>query len=64
MGEAAVMVQAECAAAEAAEHIEIGGFCRESQRRGSERGLAVESGAAHVGAKQKMGYRFHEPSEV
>ena len=51
MSEAAVMVQAEGGASEAAEDIEIRRFGSQRQRGGGEGRFAVEAGAAHGGAE-------------
>ena len=59
MGKAAVMIQAEGGASEAAEDVEVGGFGGEGERGSGERSLAVESGAAHGGAEKKVSDGFH-----
>ena len=51
MSEAAMMVQAEGGASEAAEDIEIGSLGSQRQRRGGEGRFTVEAGAAHGGAE-------------
>src|SRR5208282_2629546 len=53
-----MMVEAEGGASEAAEDIEVGSFGGEGQGGGGERGLAIESGAAHDGAEEEVGYGF------
>jgi hypothetical protein len=51
MREAAMMIQPKGRASEAAEDVEVGSFGRQSQRDGSQRSFAIQSGAAHVSAK-------------
>ncbi len=58
MGEAAMMGETEGGAAETAEDVQIGSFRGESECERSQRGLAVESGAAHACAGEKVGNRF------
>src|SRR5580704_10798668 len=58
MGEAAVVGEAEGVAAKASEYVEIGSFSRERQRQRGQRCLAVQSGAPHARAKQKVGDGF------
>ena len=58
MREAAMMGETEGRAAEATEDIQIGSLCGESERKGGQRRLAVESSAAHARTSQEMGDRF------
>jgi hypothetical protein len=53
------MVQAERRASEAAQNVEVRGFSRQRQSSRGKRRLAIESGAAHGGAEQEVGYGFH-----
>ena len=58
VGKAAVMIQPEGGTAEAAQDIEIGGLGSEGEGERGERGLAIEAGAAQVGAEQEVGDGF------
>ena len=58
VGEAAMMGEAERGAAETAKHVDVGSFSGERKRERGQRGLAVESGASHTSAGQKVGDGF------
>lgn len=51
MREAAMVIESEGRSAETAEDIEVGGLGGEREYGGGERGLAVQTSAAHVGAE-------------
>ncbi len=53
VGEAAVVVEGEGRASETAEYVEVGGFGGKRESERSERGLAIESGAARLAPKRK-----------
>ena len=64
MGESAMMRKPEHRSAKLAKNVKVGGLSGQGQRRGGERGPAIESGAAEVGAEQKVSDRFQAKSEV
>lgn len=53
--------ETECgAASDATNHVQIGNFGGEGERKRGQRGLAVESSASHAGAGQEVGDGFQE----
>ena len=58
MGESAMMGKAESWAAETAENVQIRSLRGEGECERGQRGLAVESGAAHACTGQEVGDRF------
>ncbi len=58
VGEAAMMGEAERGATETAKHVDVGSFSGERKRERGQRRLAVESGASHTSAGQKVGDGF------
>lgn len=56
--------EAESRAAEAAEHIEIGGFSGQRERKRGERSFPVEPGASQAGAGQEVSNGFQAVKRI